>query len=88
MRVQRRHDQIVDWLTRDGETVVLARRSIVRLSDIAAKIFDLTEQPVEIETLARQLEAEFGTPDRGSALQATTDAVTELVRHGVVRRSA
>ncbi|KGN41379.1 hypothetical protein [Knoellia aerolata] len=87
MKVQRRQDQVVDWLSRDGETIVLARRSIVRLSDVGAAVFALTERPVDIEDLARGLEAEFGPPGSGSALAATTDAVTELVRHGVVRRS-
>lgn len=87
MKVERRHEQVTDWLTRDGQTVVLARGRIVRLSDVGAMVFALTEEPVDLEWLAARLESHFGAPAGQSAVAATTDAVTELVRHGVVRRS-
>lgn len=88
MKVHRRHEQVVDWLTRDGETIVLSRRRVLRLSPLSAAVFALTEEPVDMEHLARELEGRFGAPADRSTLDATNDAVTELVRHGVVRRSA
>lgn len=88
MKVQRRHGEVTDWLARDGQTVVLARGRLVRLSDVSAMVFALTEEPVEVEELAARLESLFGAPGDRTALDATKDAVTELIRLGVLRRSA
>lgn len=88
MKVQRRRDLVTDWLARDGQTAVLVRGRLVRLSDVGAMVFALTEEPVEVEWLAARLESQFGAPADGSVLDATKDAVTELIRLGVLRRSA
>ena len=86
MRVQRR--EVKDAVSRDGEIAVLVKGRLVRLSGVGAMIFTLTEERVEIGRLAQQLERELGAPADGSALNATKDAVTELIRLGVLRRSA
>lgn len=85
MKVQRR--TVADALTRDGETAVVVTGRVVRLSDLSALVFSLTENPIEIEDLARALEAAMGAPQGRSTLDATKDAVSELIRHGVLRPS-
>ncbi|WP_404381891.1 hypothetical protein LL946_14640 [Knoellia locipacati] len=88
MRVQRRADEVTDLLTRDGVTVVMARGQLVRLSPLSAMILALAEERIEYDELARQLEERFGAPEGRSALDATKDAVTEMIRLGVLRRSS
>ena len=89
MRYQRRHDEILDWLSRDGETIVLTRYGVVRLSEVGALVFELTQDAVEVGALSERLEEVFGAPaGAAGALDATKDAVTDLVRLGVLRRSA
>lgn len=83
MKVQRR--EVTDLITRDGETAVLVDGMLVRLSELGATMYALTELPVEIGLLARTLEAHFGSPEEGSSLDATKETVAELVRHRVVR---
>jgi hypothetical protein len=73
-------------LTRDGETAVLLPDTVVRLSAIGAAIFDLTEQPVELEELAALLGARFGVPDDSTAQEATARAVADLIQHGVLEQ--
>lgn len=85
MKIQRRI--LADVLTRDGETAVVVTGRVVRLSDLSALVFALTENPVEVEDLARALEAELGAPEGRSTLDATKDAVSDLIRHGVLRPS-
>lgn len=87
MRVQRRTDEITDVLTRDGVTVVLVRGRLVRLSPLSAMILALAVERIDDDELSRRLEAHFGTPEGRSAAAATKDAVTDLVRLGVLRRS-
>ena len=82
MRVQR--CEVVDVLERDGETAVLLADGIVRLSELSALIFDLTEEPTEVGDLARELEARFGKPADQTSLDATKDAVADLVHHGIL----
>ena len=85
MRVQRR--QPTDVLSRQGERVVLVDGRLVRLSPISSAIWDLTAEPIDIEQLAGELEELFGAPQGRSSLDATKDAVVDLVHHGVLRRS-
>lgn len=85
MKIQRRHDQVADSLTRDGVTVVLVRRTLVKLSDVAAQVFNLTEHPVELGRLAQELESQFGAPPVGSSVEATEEAVRQLVHHGLLK---
>lgn len=83
MRVQR--VPAADLLVRDGETALLVDGMAVRLSELSAAIYDLTEDMVEVERLARELEAHFGAPEGSTSMDATGHAVTELLRHGVLR---
>ena len=83
MKVQRR--EATDVLTCDGETAVLLGETALRLSELSAVIYALTEVPVEIERLASELESRFGVPEGSSSLDSTRDAVTELVRRGVLQ---
>jgi hypothetical protein len=87
VKVQRR--EAADVLTRDGETaVLLTKGGLVRLSAISAAVYALTQEPVDVDDLARHLEVRFGTPAGQTTLDATKDAVTDLIRHGVLRVSA
>lgn len=87
MKVQRR--EAADVLTRDGETaVLLTKGGLVRLSALSAAVYALTEESVEVDALARDLESRFGAPAGQTSLDATKDAVTDLVHHGVLQVSA
>ena len=83
MRVQRVPAD--DLLVRDGETAMLVDGMVVRLSELSAAIYELTEDMVEVGRLARELEVRFGVPDRSTSKEATDHAVEELLRHGVLR---
>jgi hypothetical protein len=83
VKVQRR--EASDMLTRDGETAVLVDGVLVRLSELSALVHDLTEEPVDVVNLAHVLESRFGAPEGRTALDATRDAVADLVRHGILR---
>ena len=86
MRVQRR--QPTDVLSRQGERVVLVDDGrLVRLSPISSAMWDLTAEPIDVEQLAGELEELFGAPQGRSTLDATKDAVADLVHHGVLRQS-
>lgn len=85
MRVQRR--QPTDVLSRQGERVVLVDGRLVRLSPISSAMWDLTAEPIDVEQLAGELEELFGAPQGRSTLDATKDAVADLVHHGVLRQS-
>lgn len=77
--------EATDVLTRDGETAVLVSGIVLRLSEISAAIYALTEDPVEVSRLATDLESRFGAPEALTARQATDEAVAELIRHGLLR---
>lgn len=82
MRVQRREP--VDVLVRDGETAVLLPGGIVRLSELSAVLYDLAREQVEVESLARDLEERFGAPAERTSVQATRDAVRDMVEAGLL----
>lgn len=82
MKVRRR--EVTDAITRDGETAILVRRRLVRLSDLSAAIWDLAQDAVDVDVLANQLESLFGPPADRSTLEATKDAVAEMLRHGAL----
>jgi hypothetical protein len=50
-------------------------------------LYALCGQPIDVTDLARALEARFGVPAGRSSLDATKDAVEEMVHHGVLRES-
>jgi hypothetical protein len=79
--------QVTDELTRDGETALLVDGLLVRLSELSALVYALTEKPVEIGHLAHALESQFGAPEGRAALDATQDAVADLIRHGILCES-
>lgn len=83
MRVQRVAAD--DLLVRDGETAMLVYGMVVRLSELSAAIYDLTEDMVEVGRLARELEVRFGAPEGSTTREATDHAVEELLRRGVLR---
>ena len=82
MTVRRRRAR--DVLVRDGETAVLVTGRVVRLGELSSMIYALCAEPIEVEQLARALETSFGAPEGISVVQATKDAVADLVRHGVL----
>ena len=73
-----------DVLTRDGETAVLVEGTVVRLGELSSTLYALCERPIDVKVLANELEAKFGAPADRTALRATTDAVLEMVRAGVL----
>jgi hypothetical protein len=75
-----------DALLREQEALVLVRGTVVRLTELSTAIFTLTEDPIVIDELAGELETLFGVPEAGSSLDATKDAVADLIRHGILRR--
>lgn len=84
MRVQRWEP--TDAIERDGEAAVLVRGSVVRLTPLSTVIFALTEQAIHVDELTAELEVRFGAPTNGSTLDATKDAIAELIRYGILRR--
>ena len=85
MKVQRA--QATDVLERDGETAVLVNDVVIRLGELSTVVYRLCEQPVELAHLAGALEAKFGAPVGRSLLDATKDAVAEMIHHGVLSPS-
>ncbi len=85
MKVVRREP--TDVITREGEQAVLIDGHLLRLSPLSMLIWELTDEPIDVEHLARELEERFGTPQGESPLNATKDAVADLVHHGVLRQS-
>ncbi|HQE32933.1 MAG TPA: hypothetical protein PLG38_13055 [Propionibacteriaceae bacterium] len=86
MKVQRL--EATDVLTRAGETAVLIDGVVLRLSEISAEIYALTEHLVEVSRLATDLESRFGAPEGTTTRQATDAAVAELIHHGLLRASS
>ena len=82
MKVQRREP--VDLLVRNGETAVLFADVIMRLSELSAMLYNLAEEPVALEDLARDLEVHFGAPADRTSLQATTDTVRDMLQAGLL----
>lgn len=82
MRVRRREP--ADYLTRDGETLLLYERKVVRLSPIGSAIFHVATVPVSLSEVADELEATFGAPTEESVLAATAAAVEDLLLQGVL----
>lgn len=79
-----RRREPADRLTREGETLLLYERQVVRLGPIGSAIFETAAAPVELAELAEALEAAFGAPPDGSLLAATTAAVADLLRQQVL----
>jgi hypothetical protein len=82
MKVQQR--VATDVLVRDGETAVLLGDIVVRLGELSSVLYALCEGPIDVRTLAQELESRFGAPADRTSLRATTEAVTEMVRAGVL----
>lgn len=84
MRVCRREP--ADSLTREGETLLLYERHVVRLGPIGSAIYETAAAPVELADLAEALAATFGAPPDGSLLAATTAAVQDLLGQRVLEQ--
>jgi len=82
VKVQRR--PAIDVLVRDGETAILLDDTAVRLSELGATIYALTENSMEVSALALELESRYGPPESSSSQEATESAVAELVSRGVL----
>ena len=85
MKVQQ--SPATDVLVRDGETAVLVGDVVVRLGELSSLLYALCEQAIDVTDLARALKARFGVPVGRSSLDATKDAVEEMIHHGVLRQS-
>jgi Coenzyme PQQ synthesis protein D (PqqD) len=75
---------VLDRVERDGESVVLAGRQVVRLSALATALLDACRDWCVIEDLAGELVAQFGDPPWGDARSVTAAALTELRDQGLV----
>ncbi|MEO5746843.1 MAG: hypothetical protein ABIQ61_02675, partial [Ornithinibacter sp.] len=62
----------------------LLGESVVRLGELSSVLYALCESPIDVDVLANELEAQFGAPADRTTLRATTDAVLEMVRAGVL----
>jgi len=76
--------EATDVLARDGETAVLVGEHVLRLGALSSMLYALCESPIDVGALANELEACFGAPADRSALQATAEAVAEMVRAGIL----
>lgn len=74
----------VDHLVRDGESVALVGRRVVRLSPLATALLAACTGWEDAPTLAARLEARFGAPPAGSSLAATEAALRDLRDEGLV----
>ncbi|WP_353953344.1 hypothetical protein V6K52_07975 [Knoellia sp. S7-12] len=87
MIVQR--NEATDTLTRHGRTALLLDNgTVVLLNELSAAIYALSREPIDVYALVSPLEEEFGAPEGRSTINATQDAVAELIHHGILRPTA
>lgn len=73
----------IDTLSSDNEMLILTDSKCLRLTDIAATLFQHLEQPRPFEELCELLESEFGPAPSGTH-KAVTLMLDELRRAGLV----
>ena len=79
---------VADRVDRDGESVVLVGREVVRLSALATTLLDACVDWTEEELLVPVLLDRFGPPPEGGDPAALVeDALATLARHGLVDRA-
>ncbi len=78
-----------DVLVRDGETAILlsATTEVVRLGELGSALYGLCTAPVDVTTLAEELESVFGPPSGVTALAGTHTAVAAMIEAGVLERT-
>ena len=74
----------VDRLDREGESLLLYERQVVRLGPIGTAIFDRTAVPRDLAELAEALAEEFGPPATGTLIEVTRAAVADLIGQQVL----
>jgi hypothetical protein len=74
-----------DEVVRDGESVVLLGRQVIRLSAIGTTLLELTGDWRDVDDLARALTDRFGHPPEGHSASAMTEAALQsLQEQGLV----
>ena len=69
------HDEVV----RDGESVVLLGRQVIRLSALGTTLLELCPDRRGVDELADGLTERFGTPPDGSDPRLMTEAALEAL---------
>lgn len=76
---------VLDRVDRDGESVVLVGREVVRLSPLAVRLLDECSEWTDQASLTAALLQAFGEPPAGVDPQAATvEALTTLCAQGLV----
>jgi len=80
----------VDLLTGDEGALLLYPDRLVSISPLGAAAYELAENGIDLDELARGLAERFGVPPEESLEDATEAVVAHLVREGVLtdRRDA
>jgi hypothetical protein len=65
---------VQDEVVRDGESVVLLGRQVIRLSPIGTTLLALTGEWREVDDLTVDLTDRFGHPPEGNSATAMTEA--------------
>lgn len=77
----------IDTLAVDGEAILLLEPDqVVRLSPIAAAVFELAAAGASFGSLLEQIEEQFGVPAEGDASDALQVILDDLVQAGVLVR--
>jgi hypothetical protein len=78
----------VDRVVREGESVVLVGREVIRLSALATHLLDRCADWTDLDDLTSALLTEFGsTPEGVDPRAATEAAVTTLALQGLLERA-
>ncbi len=87
MKIQRADAE--DVLVREGETAILlsATAEVVRLGELGSTLYSMCRAPVDVTTLAEELERVFGPPPGVTALAGTHTAVAAMIEAGVLERA-
>ena len=79
---------VVDRVVRDGESVVLVGREVIRLSALATHLLDRCGEWTDLDDLTSALLTEFGDAPEGVDPHAATEAaVTTLAEQGLLERA-
>jgi hypothetical protein len=78
----------VDRVVREGESVVLVGREVIRLSALATHLLDRCADWTDLDDLTSAVLTEFGdTPEGVDPRAATEAAVTTLALQGLLERA-
>lgn len=76
--------EILDSVTRDGETAVMVNTHVVVLSELASAAFALIDGSVDVDDVTRALVEQFGAPPGVDAREATLMLLRDLGGQGLV----